>query len=219
MCGAVTTLYRPNSISTCNALAQRGALAKKCFCVCRQSRAGRDQDNRNAYQSPHRRKTFSRLLRFIRDDDGVLSGIGGGAGKLSGLEKFGSDFLWVILLSTGCRGLDTAPVFSFMATPKSDCPGLGSGEVTAALPPVLARKLILDESKLLLFAFATPDFLELFVSARFTLPPFSSAYWRSRRSISPRIVDPFVARFSSWIEANLRTPRSAGTPIDSHMKF
>lgn len=132
------------------------------------------------------------------------------------LESRGSDFLWLILLSADSAGWSSP--FSFTAIAESSGPLPGIGGETTALGSVLALDE-LRESWMLLFALETADFRELFVMARFMPMPLSSACCRSRRSMSPSMVMPFIARLSSWMATNLIIPRSGVTPIDSHMKF
>ena len=166
----------------------------------------------------HRRKTFMKLFRLLicGEVDRSLE-TGGGArcalelDRLPNFDIRGSDFLWVILVSS-----DMSMPFSFTAIAESSGPWPEIEGVMTALASVLALE-VLRESWMLLFALETADLRELFVIARLMPVPLSSACCRSSFSISPSMVMPLMARLSSWIGTNLMMPRSGVTPIDSHM--
>lgn len=146
-----------------------------------------------------------KLFRFPTFGVGVSSGIGGG-GRLGSavvpvLVEFFCFDLWgegvrSILLSTressDRRFVSATPVFSTPADPESK--GLGLGIAVRPLAP----ELLLESWRLLLDLIAA-DFHELFVTVHLRLPPFSSACCLSNRSISPRMVLPLIAIFSSGI--------------------
>lgn len=139
----------------------------------------------------HRRNMAMKLFRFPTFGVGVFAGIGGG-GRLGRavvpiLVEFFCFDLWgegvrFILLSTGESSdrwfVSATPVFSPPADPESKGVGLGIGEV---------------KSWRLLFDLIATDF------TAHLRPPFSSTCCFSNRSISPRMVLPLIAIFSSGI--------------------